>query len=329
VTSQNIPFIKIRSQYEICQNNRFPQVLSIDPWMTPTNSSCFSIQYQGSSDEWIMIGAWSAKAQIALAVAFILLPVSGWTQSENRFQPVKIGSLPPLTMSNGHNSVRVVKVLGVCGGIGSGKSAACKLLISDLDCLTHIDSDSIAHSVYEPNSDAIKDVVSEFGTELLNDGEIDRKKLGSIVFAHSAAMQRLERVVWPHVQSKIKAQIQKAKSEWKEEDGRNPIIVVEAAVLLDAGWQDFLDGVWVVSTSPQIALDRIQENRGLSAQEAEKRIVAQQSRRGIGNLEDELAANVVTAVIDNTGSLEDLKQRLHEKLHDPNAWYQRTVSPMS
>lgn len=235
-------------------------------------------------------------------------------------------SLHTLTMmSNNPNSEHMIKVLGVCGGIGSGKSAACKLLVSDLDCLAHIDSDSIAHSAYEPNSDAFKDVVKAFGTELLNNGEIDRKKLGSIVFADNMAMQRLERVVWPHVQIQIEALIQKAKSEWNENDGRNPIIVVEAAVLLDAGWHDFLDGVWVVSASPQVALDRIQEHRGLSAEDAEKRIIAQQPRRGIGNIEDEIAANVVTAVIDNTGSLEDLKQRLLEKLHDPNAWYPRAI----
>jgi dephospho-CoA kinase len=86
---------------------------------------------------------------------------------------------------------------------------------------------------------------------LLSNGEIDRKKLGSIVFADYKAMQKLERIVWPHVQTKIEAQIEKAKSEWNEEGGKTPIIVVEAAVLLDAGWQDFLDGVWVISASRQ------------------------------------------------------------------------------
>ena len=141
-------------------------------------------------------------------------------------------------------------------------------------------------------------------------------------------MQRLERIVWPHVQSKIQAQIKKAKCEWNEKDGKSPIVVVEAAVLLDAGWQDFLDGVWVLSVSHQVALDRLQENRGLSADESEKRIVAQQPRRGIGNLNDEVEAHVVTAVIDNNGSLEDLKQRLAEKLQDPSAWYSRTFQPL-
>ena len=86
--------------------------------------------------------------------------------------------------------------------------------------------------------------------------------------------------------------------------------------------------VWVLSVSHQVALDRLQENRGLSADESEKRIVAQQPRRGIGNLNDEVEAHVVTAVIDNNGSLEDLKQRLAEKLQDPSAWYSRTFQPL-
>ena len=78
------------------------------------------------------------------------------------------------------------KVLGVCGGIGSGKSTAAKLLVSDCACLTHLDADSLAHSVYSPGSQAVQDIAAEFGSGVLvEEGtlEIDRKKLGAIVFA--------------------------------------------------------------------------------------------------------------------------------------------------
>jgi hypothetical protein len=99
------------------------------------------------------------------------------------------------------------KVLGVCGGIGSGKSSACKLLVSELGCLAHLDADSIAHTVYRPGSQAVRDIVEEFGRDILllpprqardhtknddtekeNKDEIDRKKLGAIVFADRSAM---------------------------------------------------------------------------------------------------------------------------------------------
>lgn len=221
--------------------------------------------------------------------------------------------------------VNDVKVLGVCGGIGSGKSAACKILVSELNCLAHIDSDSIAHTVYEPDSAALKEIVHEFGSDLLLvSGEIDRKKLGSIVFADINAMKKLERIVWPHVKTKIIQQIETAKSEFSIEDSdKIPIVVVEAAVLLDAEWNDFLDGIWVVTVSQSIAIRRLQDNRNLSVEESEKRIQAQSSRRGIGNLQNEVDSGIVSAVITNDSTLEDLKARLSGKLNDPNAWYQQ------
>lgn len=194
--------------------------------------------------------------------------------------------------------------------------------MSDLNCAAHIDSDSIAHAVYIPGSDAIKDVVKEFGSDLLlSNGELDRKKLGAIVFANSTAMQRLEQIVWPHVQTEIESAIAEARNNWIETVGKTPAIVIEAAMLLDAGWQHFMDGVWVVSASRNVALDRLQMNRGLTRDEAESRIVAQLPRRGIGNLQDEVASRAVTAVIVNDGTVEDLKLQLLKKLNDPNAWY--------
>jgi dephospho-CoA kinase len=222
------------------------------------------------------------------------------------------------------NDVNHVKILGVCGGIGSGKSAACKLLVSELNCFAHIDSDSIAHTVYEPNSEALKEVVNEFGSDLLlASGEIDRKKLGSIVFADNSAMKKLERIVWPHVKEKIIRKIESLKVEITAQENNNkvPVIIVEAAVLLDAEWNDFLDGIWVVTVSQSNALHRLQNNRNLSVEESSKRIQAQSTRRGIGNLQNEVDNGVVSAVITNDGSLEDLKACLQATLNDPNAWY--------
>lgn len=250
-----------------------------------------------------------------------------------------------------------LKILGVCGGIGSGKSTACKLLVSELHCAAHIgtyvrvthslthsfgtttitrstgnltlsfwiypyqDADSIAHTVYRPGSQAVKDVAEAFGSDNVIDsnGEIDRKKLGSIVFSDLEDMKKLERIVWPHVKQDILDQIQRIKDEWKG-DGL-PIVVVEAAVLLDADWQGMMSGVLVVTASPSVALDRLVENRGLSREEAEKRVAAQLSRRGIGNLEEEVRNKVVTAVIDNSGSLDDLQQALSQTVGNASTWY--------
>ena len=118
--------------------------------------------------------------------------------------------------------------------------------------------------------------------------------------------------------------IEDVKSEWHEgkipNESAVPVVVLEAAVLLDAEWDDILDGVWVVKAPKEVALRRLMETRGLSQDESEKRIQAQQSRRGIGNLEEEIQNKVVTNVIENSGSLEDLRNALEVALRDPKSW---------
>ena len=98
------------------------------------------------------------------------------------------------------------------------------------------------------------------------------------------------------------------------------MIVLESAVLLDAGWDSLLDGIWVVRVPREFAIDRLMEFRAFSQQDAEQRIDAQQGRRGIGNLDQEVQDGVVTAVIENTGDLDALKASLLEKLNDSNSW---------
>ncbi|CAJ1940382.1 unnamed protein product [Cylindrotheca closterium] len=218
-----------------------------------------------------------------------------------------------------------LKVLGVCGGIGQGKSTASKLLVSDLGCIAHLDADSIAHSVYSPGSQAVKDVVSEFGSRILAEGTndtIDRKELGKIVFAERNEMARLEKIVWPHVKTLLSEKIEALKLDWEKEkkDDATAIIVLEAAILLDAGWDDLLDGVWTVRAPKSTAVKRLVETRNLAEEEAEKRISYQNSSRGIGNIDAEIKSGGITAVIENNGTLEDLKESLKNAIHDPKSW---------
>lgn len=221
-----------------------------------------------------------------------------------------------------------LRVLGVCGGIGSGKSSACKLLVSSLGCVAHLDADTIAHGVYSPGTQAVRDVVAEFGTKILQDGTndtIDRKKLGPIVFGDRSKMVKLEEIVWPHVKESIKIEIDNLQKELAGKGGtaeetNEPIIILEAAILLDAGWDDLLDGVWAVTAPKSVALERIMKRNNLSKEEAEKRINAQDSRRGIGNIEEEIKQRTITAVVENNGTLDDLKEILKNMLKDPKSW---------
>jgi dephospho-CoA kinase len=197
-----------------------------------------------------------------------------------------------------------------------------------LSIIDQTDADTIAHTIYSPGSQAVRDIVNEFGDEVHQEDNadvIDRKKLGAIVFADRAQMSKLEHIVWPHVKMELKQRIDQARDEWIAQgkttvDGQYPVVVLEAAVLIDAEWDDMLDGIWVVTTARSTALDRLMETRGLSKAEAEKRILAQESRRGIGNLQQEVDNKVVTAVIENYDTLDDLKQALQKALEDGNSW---------
>jgi dephospho-CoA kinase len=208
---------------------------------------------------------------------------------------------------------------------------------------------------------AIQEIVQAFGPEILladdsnNNGHatIDRAKLGSIVFADRSKMKQLELIVWPHVKDKIQQHIQEIDEQYgkeleeeeeKEEEfavknsnadhaeemekkpRRRAIVIVEAAVLLDAGWDDMMNpngghggaGVWVVRASNHVARQRLIEQRGYTEQVADKRIQAQQeeSRRGIGaeNLQMELDRGTVTQVITNDGDLDALRAALAQAL---------------
>jgi len=231
--------------------------------------------------------------------------------------------------------VSKMKILGICGGIGSGKSTACQLMVDKLGCVARIDADKLAHCVYEPGSRSLQDIVAEFGSDILqsnNSAEIDRQKLGAIVFSDPKAMSKLERIVWPHVRTKIEERIDEITAEYESSTpSENEIIIVEAALLLETDWHDMLDGLWVVQASPSVAVERLMENRGLTEEDAMVRIRAQQKRRSLlskdegsecisDELRDEIQKGIVTAVVTNDGTMEELQKTLKKTLCDAAAF---------
>lgn len=228
-----------------------------------------------------------------------------------------------------------MRILGVCGGIGSGKSTACQLMVDSLGCVARIDADKLAHEVYEPGSKALEEISTEFGKDILEDdsianAQIDRKKLGAIVFSDAKSMSKLEQIVWPHVRDKIEKRIDDITHEHQSSATSNDTIIVEAALLLETNWHDLLDGLWVIQSSQSVATQRLKENRGLTEEEALIRIHAQDKRRGIGSdecngemsdkLREEMKDGVVTAVITNNGTLDDLEGELKKALYDTQSF---------
>ena len=158
-------------------------------------------------------------------------------------------------------------VIGLTGGIGTGKSEVARIL-EEIGAYI-IDADRLGHSAYLPHSEIWEEVVKEFGDGvLLPDEEIDRKKLGSIVFNDPVQLAKLNEIMHPRMGKMVANLIEGADAE---------VVVVEAALLLEAGWDALVDEVWCTGASEDIVVDRLEARNGLNKEEAQKRIKAQMS----------------------------------------------------
>lgn len=183
-------------------------------------------------------------------------------------------------------------VIGLTGGIASGKSAVSGILARRGALV--IDADAVGHEAYLPGSDCFKDVVDAFGDDIVaDDGTIDRRALGARVFAEPDERRRLESIVWPWMRETMEHRLDQLRREDR------PIVVLEAAVLVEADWVDLVDRVWVVTVEPAIARQRLVERNGLTPEQADQRIAAQ--------LTNEQRSERADTIIDNNGTLEDLR----------------------
>jgi dephospho-CoA kinase len=191
-----------------------------------------------------------------------------------------------------------MKRLGITGGIASGKSAVAGML-RELGFRV-IDADALGHEVIEPGTRAYDEIVREFGTGVVGaDGRIDRGKLGAIVFADGEKLKRLNAIVHPRVEEEMVRQF----AEW-EKSGVADAAFVEAALLVEAGYQKNLDGLVVAWCRPEQQMERLLA-RGLSEVEARRRIASQ--------MPAEEKLKFATEKIDCSGSIEETRWQV-EKL---------------
>ena len=192
-----------------------------------------------------------------------------------------------------------MKVLGLTGGIASGKSTAAERL-RELGA-TVLDADRYGHRAYDKDSEGYHAVVNTFGQDIVGeDGEIDRRVLGGKVFGDPEQMDRLTAIVWPVIRRFASEEI----AELREREPER-VIVLEAAVLIEASWQDLADEVWVVHVAPEAARQRLMERNGLTAEQAQARIDSQ-----ITNQERLEHADVEIA---NEGSPDDFLATIDEQ----------------
>jgi dephospho-CoA kinase len=188
-----------------------------------------------------------------------------------------------------------MKIIGLTGGIGSGKSTAAQFL-AELGAEV-IDLDEAGHEVLKKGGAVYKKVVREFGEGILDyDGEIDRTRLGRIVFKDRQALKRLNNIVYPAIDKIVENKVNESRRKGIQ------VVILEAAIMLEAEktWQ--VDEVWLTKSNKKTVLQRLKERPGYTEAEVKRRIKSQMT-----NKERIKQADVV---INNDGTLEELKVKV-------------------
>ncbi len=162
-------------------------------------------------------------------------------------------------------------VIGLTGSIGTGKSEVARQL--EILGASIISADQVGHEAYTPNTEAWEQVVAAFGDDILQDDkDIDRRKLGAIVFSDPSQLEKLNAIMHPRMARMVSDKIEVLRGQGVK------VVVVEAALLFEAGWDTLVEEVWVTDTSEDIVVGRLKERNGLSEEEAKKRINSQMDR---------------------------------------------------
>ena len=197
-----------------------------------------------------------------------------------------------------------MRVIGLTGAIGAGKSEAARVL-AELGAAV-VDADAEGRRSYAKGTIGWRRLVELFSSRILDEeDEIDRSRLGALVFANPQALACLNAAIHPLIRDRVT----QALAEHREQG--TAVAVVDAALLYQAKWDDLADETWAVSAPAELALERLAA-RGLSAEDARKRAAAQ------GDPEEALRR--ADAIIENKGSLDDLKANVQR------AWRERILS---
>jgi dephospho-CoA kinase len=188
-----------------------------------------------------------------------------------------------------------MRLIGLTGGIGSGKSTVARLLAARGAAL--VDADLLAREVVAPGTPGLAEIVAEFGPGVLRaDGSLDRPALGAVVFADEARRQRLNEITHPRVGALSAERIAAALQ------GDAPLVVVDIPLLFEGSRQSQFEGVMLVWVPPEVQLQRLVERDGMAEAEARRRIATQLP------IDDKRA--LATWVVDNSGTVVDTERQV-------------------
>lgn len=188
-------------------------------------------------------------------------------------------------------------MIGLTGGIGSGKSTVSRFL-AELGA-TVLDADKIGHEVLQQDADVRRQVTAAFGGQILGpDGQVDRARLGKVVFGSAGALARLNGIMHPRIHDMVQARLAEYRRRGVE------VVVVEAPLLVEAGWTSLVDEVWATAAPEATVLRRLEGRAELSGPEARARVRSQLSGKE--------RAKHADVVIDTDCSLDELRAKVKD-----------------
>ena len=194
-----------------------------------------------------------------------------------------------------------MKVIGITGGIGSGKSALLNAIGQEYKCRILL-ADDIANFLKEPGQSCYDPIVYLLGRDVLDEaGLIDKRKMSDKIFGNEALLELVNDIVHPAVKHYICKCI-----EEEREKGQVDFVFVEAALFIEAGYRDIVDSLWYIFAREEVRIHRLQEGRGLTLEKIHSIMNNQ--------LQEEVFRRHCDVVIDNSDSLENSMAQVHRNL---------------
>jgi dephospho-CoA kinase len=194
-----------------------------------------------------------------------------------------------------------MKIIGITGGVGAGKSSVLKYIKDNYNCVV-VTADDIGNEVKEPGEECYERLITLLGRGILDtDGRIDKKKMAEAIFADEDKLNAVESIIHPAVIDRIRQ-----KADMERSRGKVDYFFIEAALLIECGFNDYVDQMWYIYASQDVRRKRLKQSRGYDDSRID----------GIMNsqLTDEAFKNGSDVVIDNGGDFEDTIRQIDEGL---------------
>lgn len=193
-----------------------------------------------------------------------------------------------------------MKVLGITGGVGSGKSKVLRFLEEEYGAVV-CQLDEVAKELQKNGRSCYKKIVELFGTDVVGpDGELDRGHLAALIFQDEKKRKQINEIVHPEVKKWVKQDIEEMKSR------KVPLYVIEAALLPEAGYEDICGEMWYIYAAASVRRERLKRSRGYSDEKITRMMEAQSPER--------VFRSTCQAVIDNSGTFDNTKKQIGERL---------------